>query len=120
MSDYRKLTVWQKSRELVVSVYRATGNFPSREMFGLTSQIRRAATSIPANIAEGSGRGSNTDFVRFLHIALGSTNELETHLLISTDLGFLSVETYEPLEQNLAEVRRMLNGLINHLSSGHH
>lgn len=119
MSDYRKLVVWQKARELVVSVYRATGNFPQAEMFGMTSQIRRAVASIPANIAEGAGRGSSTDFIRFLRIALGSINELETHLLISNDLGFLSTDAHQPLAQKIVEVRRMLSGLINHLSSGH-
>ena len=81
MSDYRKLVVWEKAHKLVLEVYRVTMTFPKEELFGLTSQIRRASASIPANIAEGSGRGSDAEMARFLHIALGSASELEYHLL---------------------------------------
>lgn len=117
MSDYRNLAVWQKAHQLTLSSYRATGQFPKEEMYGLTSQIRRSAASIPTNIAEGSGRGSNADFVRFLRISLGSTNELEYSLLLAYDLGFMDVEVHNQLCSNIiVEIRRMLNGLISKLS----
>ncbi|MEZ4672031.1 MAG: four helix bundle protein [Anaerolineae bacterium] len=116
MSDYRKLGVWQKACDLAVDVYKATGNFPKEEMFGQISQIRRAATSVPANIAEGAGRGSRADYVRFLYIAMGSINELETHLVIAQRLGYLSPEPHQQLEGQITEVRRMLSGLINSMT----
>jgi four helix bundle protein len=116
VSDYRNLAVWQKAHQLTLSSYRATGNFPKEEMYGLTSQIRRSAASIPANIAEGTGRGSNPDFVRFLRIAIGSTNELEYHFLLACDLGFIDADLYNQLCPSIVEIRRMLNGLISKLS----
>ena len=82
MKDFRNLQVWEKSHQLTLAVYSATRTFPQSELFGLTSQIRRSASSIPANIAEGCGRSSNADFVRFLHVALGSINELSYQLLL--------------------------------------
>jgi len=115
MSDYRKLAVWEKSHQLTLSVYRATVSFPKEELYGLTSQMRRAAASIPANIAEGSGHGGNTEFVRFLRIALGSANELEYHFLLARDLNYIEAASHHQLEQSVGEVRRMLNGLIQKL-----
>ena len=87
MQDYRKLAVWQSSHELTLAVYRVTIRFPKDELFGLTSQMRRSSSSIPTNIAEGCGRATNADFTRFLHISLGSANELEYQLLLCRDLG---------------------------------
>lgn len=85
MGDFKKLAVWEKAHRLTLAVYRASGSFPKDELYGLMSQIRRAAASIPTNIAEGSGRGGDRELVRFLHIALGSANELEYQLLLAKD-----------------------------------
>ena len=90
MRDYRKLEVWSLGRAYVVECYRATKDFPDSERFGLMAQIRRSAVSIPANIAEGAGRDSEGDFLRFLRISLGSLNEVETLLEVSFDLGFIN------------------------------
>ncbi|MBZ0287288.1 MAG: four helix bundle protein [Anaerolineae bacterium] len=115
MSDYRNLAVWQKAHQLALSSYRVTGPFPKEELYGMASQIRRSASSIPANIAEGSGRGGNPDFIRFLRIALGSVNELEYHVLLARDLNFLDTENYDQLCAAIIEIRRMLHGLISKL-----
>jgi four helix bundle protein len=112
MQDFRKLMVWQKSHALVLEVYRISRDFPSEERFGLTSQMRRCAVSIPSNIAEGCGRGSDPDFARFLTIAMGSSSELEYQLLLSKDLGYLETMLYQSLELKVIEVKRMLAGLI--------
>jgi len=90
MSDYRKLEVWAKAHQLTLEIYRATKTFPKDELYGLVSQMHRAASSIPMNIAEGSGRGSNADYARCVQIGLGSMNELEYQLLLARDLGFLT------------------------------
>jgi four helix bundle protein len=90
MRDFKKLVVWEKSHKLTLAAYRATSQFPKEELFGLTSQIRRAAASIPANIAEGCGRNSEKEFIHFLHLATGSGNELEYHFLLARDLGYIS------------------------------
>ena len=95
MKDFRKQKVWQKAHDLALEVYRVTEAFPKREVFGLTSQIRRAGVSIPANIAEGCGQDTDADFARFLQIAMGSASELEYHLLLVHDLGFVSDPDYE-------------------------
>jgi four helix bundle protein len=94
MKDFRELKVWEKAHALVLNLYRETTSFPPSELYGLTVQIRRAAASIPANIAEGCGRGSSADFARFLQIAMGSACELEYHLLLARDLGFLGAATH--------------------------
>jgi len=108
MQNFRNLRVWQAAHVLVLSTYKVTRVFPREEQFALTSQIRRAAISIPANIAEGCGRGTDSDFARFLQIAVGSATELEYHLLLAADLCFLSREVQSDLGQRLIEVRRML------------
>jgi len=95
VKDFRKQKVWQKAHDLALEVYRVTEAFPKREVFGLTSQIRRAGVSIPANIAEGCGQDTDADFARFLQIAMGSASELEYHLLLAHDLGFVSDPDYE-------------------------
>jgi four helix bundle protein len=90
VQDYRHLKVWEKAHQLTLAVYKATVPFPKDELYGLTSQIRRACTSIPANIAEGCGRDGDAEFARFLRIAMGSASELDYHLLLARDLGFLN------------------------------
>ena len=115
MQDFKKLTVWQKSHKLALDAYATSANFPREEQLGLTSQLRRAAASIPANIAEGCGRGSNAELARFLRIAGGSANELEYHLLLARDLGHLSKEAYATLLASLIEVRRMLTSFEKRL-----
>ena len=112
MKDFRELKVWDKSHQLTLAVYRATRGYPKDEVYGLTSQTRRAASSIPANIAEGCGRGTDFDFARFLQIAMGSANELDYHILLAGDLGFLQATDYGPLVQMIVEVKRMLAALI--------
>ncbi len=117
MKDFRSLDVWKKSHELVQAVYKASAGFPSSELYGLTSQIRRAASSIPANIAEGCGRGSDRDFARFLQIAMGSASELEYHLILARDLGFLDAVQHDALEQATTEVKRMLTEFVKKLKA---
>ena len=117
MQDFRKLLVWQKGHNLALSIYRATGPFPQHERYGLTSQMRRAAYSIPSNIAEGCGRAGRTELKQFLHIALGSASELDYFLLLSCDLQFLVLPQYLRLERNVNEVKVMLAGLIRTLES---
>jgi four helix bundle protein len=117
MQDFKKLIVWQKSHALTLRVYEATANFPKAEIFGLTSQMRRAATSIPSNIAEGSCRRGNREFARFLQVAIGSAGELEYDLLLSVDLAFLERVDGKRLEREVIEIKRMLTGLIRRISS---
>jgi len=117
MQDFRKLLVWQKARDLVADVYRFSGRFPKEELYGLTSQVRRAAVSIAANIAEGRGSGTDKAFGRYLHLAMGSAYELECHLIIAGDLGFIPTEAVERLAGSIAEVRKMINALIQTLRS---
>lgn len=112
MKSFRDLKVWEKSHELALAAYDATANFPKQEMFGLVSQIRRCAISIPANIAEGCGRRGNGEFHRFLQIAMGSASELEYHLLLSRDLKFLDGQRYISLNDGVEEVKRMLASLV--------
>ena len=111
MKNFRDLKVWEKSHELALAAYDATSNFPKQEMFGLVSQIRRCATSIPANIAEGCGRRGNGEFHRFLQIESGSASELEYHLLLSRDLKFMDAEIHRSLNRRVEEVKRMLASL---------
>jgi four helix bundle protein len=108
MSDYRSLKVWRRSHELTLAVYKATENFPRSEQYGLTSQLRRSASSIPANIAEGVGRDTGPELKRFCRISLGSLNELEYHLLLSNDLGYLDGATGTDLKHETIVIRRML------------
>ncbi len=117
MQDFHGLKVWRKGHELVLAIYRATSRFPSDELYGLRSQMRRCVVSIPANIAEGFGRGSNADFVRFLHMAAGSASELEYFSLLAHDLTFIAAETYKHLTSEVTEIKRMLTGLIQKLKA---
>lgn len=111
MKNFRDLKVWEKSHELALAAYDATSNFPKQEMFGLVSQIRRCAASIPANIAEGCGRRGNGEFHRFLQIASGSASELEYHLLLSRDLKFMDADVHRSLNDRVEEIKRMLASL---------
>ena len=117
MQDFKKMRVWEKSHKLTLRVYKATGSFPPEEMYGLVSRMRRASSSIAANIAEGCGRGSDADFRRFLHIAMGSASELEYHLLLSRDLHYLGENDYQSLNGAVTEVKRMLTSLIQKLTA---
>ena len=112
MKDFRKLVVWEKAHLMVLEVYRVTRIFPKDELHGIISQMRRAAVSIPTNIAEGCGRGTDRDFGRFLHIAMGSANELEYLLVLSRDLSFLESEVYREMESRTIEIKKMLSSLI--------
>src|SRR5437879_65959 len=112
MQDFRKLLVWSKAHKLALAIYVETRSFPKEEIFGLTSQIRRCAGSIGANIAEGCGRGTDIDFARFLQISMGSACELEYHLLFARDLGLLSEGIHKHLESDLLEIKKMLASLI--------
>ena len=111
MQDFRKLAVWEKAHHLTLEIYKVTSSFPKDELFGLTSQTRGACASIPANIAEGCGRGSRGELARFLQIASGSAAELEYHLLLGHDLNLIKTNDYEQMASDLIEIRRMLNRL---------
>jgi four helix bundle protein len=115
MRPHEKLEAWIKAVDFVVAVYRATESFPKEEKFGLTSQIRRAAVSVPANIAEGAGRKSSKEFAHFLSNAQGSASEVETELLIARRLGFMDEGNYTILHASLDEIGRMITGLTRHL-----
>lgn len=117
MKTYKDLIVWQKGVELTIAVYVLTKSFPVEEQFGLTSQMRRAAVSIPANIAEGKLRQSGKEFRRFLYIAFGSGGELETHLVIAKQLHMGASADYERIDTLLNEVMRMLNVMISKASA---
>jgi four helix bundle protein len=116
LQHYRELIVWQKAMGLVESVYRATHHFPNTEIYGLTSQVRRAAVSIPSNIAEGQGRRTTRDFLNFLSVAQGSLMELETQITIAERLGYIENPLERTLLESTAEIGRLLHGLRNALN----
>lgn len=111
MHNFKELKVWQEAMGLAKEVYSTTKNFPSEEKFGLTSQINRCSVSIPSNIAEGAGRGTDRDFNQFLNIALGSAFELETQLLLSSEFNYITKEQTQLLTERVCKVQRMINGL---------
>ena len=115
VQSYRELICWQKGIELITEIYSLTQKFPKEEIYGLTSQIRRAAVSIPSNIAEGQGRFSRGEFKQFLGHARGSVFELESQILIARNLGYISQEKAQCLLTRTAEVGRILNGLLKSL-----
>jgi four helix bundle protein len=115
--DFRKLKVWQKAHELTLAVYKATTKFPREEIYGLTSQLRRASASIPANLAEGCGRSGDVELSRFCRIAWGSASEAEYHLLLARDLKFIKPEEHQALTAQLDEVQRMLTSFLDRLKS---
>lgn len=116
MHNYKELKVWQKAMDFVVAVYDVTRNFPKEELYGLTSQLRRAAVSIPANIAEGAGCDSDAEFARFLDIANRSSYECVVHLQIAERLGYLEKTAAHPLIADAEEISKMIVGLIRHYS----
>ena len=115
LQDFRNLKVWEKSHKLTLEAYRISGHFPRSETYGLTSQFRRAAASIPANIAEGCGRNSSAELARFLEIALGSASELEYHLLLAHDLAYIDDKNYTSVNAQVVQVKKMLAPLIKSL-----
>ncbi|HMS59992.1 MAG TPA: four helix bundle protein [Tepidiformaceae bacterium] len=115
MRPFQELVVWQRAHQLVLDVYRESNALPAEERFGLTSQMRRSAASVPANIAEGSARNTDAEMRHFLSIAFGSATELEYHLLLAKDLAYISPATHSHLDTRLAEVKRMLNAFIHRL-----
>jgi four helix bundle protein len=117
MQDYHKLTVWSRAMDLAENCYAATRCFPTTERFGIASQMNRSAVSIPANIAEGCGRGTNRDFARFLRMAYASACELETEALIAKRVGLSEPAPLEQLIDEVNEVRRMLNGLVKQVAA---
>ena len=117
LRNYKDLKVWQKSYQFCLIIYKITKEFPNDERYSLTSQIRRAAVSVPSNIAEGYGRKSTPDYVRFLYIAYGSTCELETQILLAGDLGYIKPEQLNKLQKDIAEGERMLKALIKSLEN---
>jgi four helix bundle protein len=117
IKDHRDLIAWQKAMNLVTSIYKASKNFPKEELYGLTSQLRRAAVSIPANIAEGQGRRSKPEFRQFLGHARGSLLEVDTHLEIALRLEYLNPKEHSQLHEQLKEIGRIINGLLRSLTS---
>ena len=113
--NYKDLLVWQKAYKLCLEVYKITTNFPRSELYGLVSQMRRSALSIPSNISEGHTRQYTKEFIHFLFIALASSSELETQIIISHEMNYMRNEDYDNITVKLVEVRKMLNGLINSL-----
>jgi four helix bundle protein len=116
MHNYKEIKIWQRSRKLVKEVYLLTKEYPKEEMYGLTSQVKRAVVSIPANIAEGAGRGTNKDFSHFLDVARGSLFELETLLLLSSDLEFILESHCVEVLEKTTEILLMLNSFQTNLS----
>src|SRR5690554_2519015 len=116
-SGTHNFIVWQKSHQLVLKIYEATKHFPNDEQFGLTSQIRRAAVSIPSNIVEGKARGTKKDYKRFLHIARGSLEEVKYQLLLAKDLGYIENANFDSILELAKEIGKMLNGLLLSLNN---
>ena len=117
MHNFKELVIWKNAIKVTMGVYKLTESFPKAEMYGLTSQMRRAAISVASNIAEGSGRGSNSDFSRFLDMAKGSAFELETQLIIAKQLGHVQEGQCTPIESQIIEIEKMITGLQKTLKS---
>ena len=118
MGSYKDLLVWNKGIQLAKVIYRITADYPARERFGLTDQMRRCSVSIPSNIAEGYGRGSDKELIHFLYISLGSSNELDTQLVLSQELSFLNKESYYEAASLNNEINKMLASLIYRRKNG--
>jgi four helix bundle protein len=117
VKDFHELKVWQKAHELTLAVYRVTAPFPREELYGLTSQLRRASASVAANLAEGCGRSGDAEFARFCSIAMGSASEVEYHLLLARDLKLLKPAEYQELAPRATELKRMLTALLQKLTA---
>ena len=116
MRDFHNYKVWSRGHQFALSIYKKTKSFPKEELFGLTSQIRRASMSVPCNIAEGCGRRSDAEFAHFLNIAAGSASEVEEELLLAYDLEFLDKESYQQLDKEIKEIKAMLSKLIDSIN----
>ncbi len=114
MKSYFELDAWKESSNLTISIYKLTANFPGNEIFGIVSQLRRAALSVPSNIAEGIGRQTIKDTIHFIYISKGSLNELETQVIISCELGFLIEEQKDLLLSQIVKCKQLISGLIRH------
>lgn len=115
MQDFKQLMVWEKAHQLTLNIYKVTALFPKEEIYGLTSQIKRASASIALNIAEGCGRGSDVDFKRFLIMSMGSANEVEYCLILARDINYICSETFEELQTQIEEIKKMLSTFIRKL-----
>lgn len=119
MQNFKELKVWEKAHQLTLSIYKASAKFPKEEIYSLTSQLRRASASVPANIAEGCGKNSQADLANFLNISLGSANETEYFLILSKDLDYLNEEQFTILSNSINEVKAMLINLISKVRTKH-
>jgi len=117
MKDFREMQVWNKGHKLAIEIYNLTAKFPKEEIFGLSSQIRRAAVSIPTNIAEGCGRGSSKELKQFLKISMGSASEVEYQILLSYELRYMDRKTYDNLSSDIQEIKKMLSSYIVKIKS---
>ena len=115
MRNFQELSIWQRSHSLTLKIYEITRSFPSDEIFGVTSQMRRSSSSVPTNIAEGCGRESNADLIRFLTIASGSVSELQYQILLSKDLGYINQSIYLEITNETIEIRKMIYSFIQKL-----
>ena len=113
--NFKNLKIWQLGIELIMEVYAISKQFPTEERYGLTTQVNRSALSVPSNIAEGSGRGTNKDFANFLSIAIGSLYELETQIIVARQLNFIKEEQFNKLSKMVNELEKMINGIRNNL-----
>jgi four helix bundle protein len=113
---HKKLEAWKQPMDLVIEIYRTTENFPGQEIYGLTNQIRRAAVSIPSNIAEGAARQTKKEFTNYLHMAQGSLSELDTQIELARRLGYLDAKSWSALDTRMEQIDKMISGLIRHLS----
>jgi four helix bundle protein len=119
MQDFHKLKVWEKAHSVVLEIYAVTKRFPKDEIYGLTNQLHRSATSIPTNIAEGCGRGTQRELSQFLQIAMGSASEVEYLLILAKDLKYLEEKSYNQFYENIIEIKKMLTSLILKLRTEH-
>lgn len=117
MRNFRKLSVWEKSHELTLNIYNSTSSYPKDELYGLISQMRRSASSIPTNIAEGCGHNTQPQLARFLSVASGSASELEYQIILSKDLGFIDNKSFKELSEKVTEIKRMLFSLLQKVSA---
>lgn len=117
MRNFRNLSVWEKSHLLTLAIYKSTSSYPKEELYGLTSQMRRSASSIPSNIAEGCGRNSQPQFASFLNIAFGSASELEYQIILSKDLELINNKTFKEQSKSVTEIKRMLSSLLKKVNS---
>ena len=117
MKDFKNIEIWKRSHKLTIEIYKATQKFPKEEIFGLTSQIRRAVSSIPANIAEGCGRRTNAELANFLNIASGSASEVEYEILLAKEVGYITAEQCDAWTQEISEIRSMLAAYMRKLKT---